>query len=254
MSKSFSSRLLVALNRRDIPPHVRREIHNQVCGPSAEDPPAMAWDALYSEVAHHLRNLRSNKAKVRPQLMPAWQDYYDAVATIPPRIRAADKTHMPTPKAWQGWIPAEERARHIAAFATVYDAYPNLSPNGLRTVPFAPNALRAENLERVRRCEEAIAATRAAWNTHAPGTPSHPRSNTHLGAVILAAARQAEIGLTRYKRKLLRHEVHPYEEPAKTNWQHYCDADTREKVRRLYANPADVYFDFAPYAAFYSAS
>lgn len=254
MSKSFSARLLAALDRRDIPPHVRREVHNQVCGPNAEDPPALAWDTLYSDVLHYLRNLRSNKSKVRSELRSAWQSYYDVVSTIPPRIRAADKSQPPSKELsqWQGWIPAEERARHIAAFAVVYDAHPNMSHNGLRTVPFAPNALRAENLERVRRCETAIAAAREAWNTS--GTPTHPRSDTHIGAVILAAARQAELALKRYKQRLLRHEAHPYEEPAKANWQHYCDAETRAKVRRLSVNPADVYFDFAPYAAFYAAT
>ena len=246
MSKSFSSRLLAALNRREIPPHLRREIHNQVCGPSAEDPPAMAWDALYDTVLVHLRNLRSNKAKVPRPMTVVWQAYYDTVASIPALIRAADKTNVPTKELsqWQGWIPAEVRARHIAAFDHAYAAAP-----GLRTVPFAPAKYRAENFERIRRCTAAIATARETWNTS--GTPTHPRSDIHLGAVILAAARQAELSLTRYKRKLTRHEVHPYDAPAKVNWQHYCDADTREKVRRLSTNPADVYFDFTPFLQYY---
>jgi hypothetical protein len=117
-------------------------------------------------------------------------------------------------------------------------------------IPFAPREYQQANAERLRRSFVALKSTRDAWNTR--GTPDHARSHLHLGAVILAACRQAEIQMVRYEKQLKARAVHPFEEPAKVKWQDYCEPETRAKVRRLTENPSDIYFDFTPYEAFFS--
>lgn len=248
MTISISKRLTRALDRPEIPAHVQREVHNAVCGPDAKDPPEMAYAVIRAALQGHLKVLRSNKATVRSDLRAVWQEYYDCISGIPAQIKAADRT-SPLPRElsqWQGWVPKEERQKHYDAFDRVYDARP---AQGSKIVPFAPLAYRQENLERLRRCAAALVSSVQAWNT--AGTPDHPRSHLRLGAVVLAAARQAEMAMAKYRKALTWGTVHPYETPAKSQWQHYCDQETRERVRRLTANPGDLYFDFAPYEAFF---
>jgi hypothetical protein len=248
MSKSFSARLLAALDKHPIPAPIKREIHNDVCGVNASNPHSVAWDVLYHDVQKYLSSLRSNKDKVRPDLRRAWQSYYDTISVLPALIRDADQTQplVPPRDRWQGWIDTETRKRHCLEFELVYTAKPT---NGRRIVPFAPDSLRRDSFERIDRCRTALLAARSAWNTQ--GTPKHPKADTHLGAVILAATFQAERALRSYEAGLKSYMIHPYDTPAKANWQHYCEASTREKVRRLTANPGDMFFEFNPYRPYY---
>lgn len=248
MSLSLSTRLLKALDRPEIPKHIQREVHNTVCGISAKDPNELAWKVLYADIQKHLATMRSNKHRIRADLAAVWQDYYDTLSTLPALIRKSDWS-VPLPPEfthWQGWVPIDERKKHCHAFEMAYTANPT---RGCRIVPFAPQSLIRDTNENIKRCRTALRSARTAWNTS--GTPTKPRSDTHLGAVILAATYQAEREIKRYVKALRERTLHPYETPAKANWQHYCDADTRAKVRRLSANPADVYFDFAPYLPYY---
>ena len=230
--KSFPDRLLAALDRRDIPKYVQVQVYNQVCGPDAENPPSVAWKALRAEVQAHIDSMRGNKGKAHPAMAGLRAEYYDAVVTINKAIRTYP-TYVPIPKGkerWQEWVPKEQRESLSARFRT---AYAKLGLRGNRIVPFAPTKYRNENLERLRRCEAAVALHRAQYDPLEKG-----KGDTPLKALMLCACRQAELALRQYKLALNAGEAHPYETPAKVHWQHYCTPAMRARVREALAGGA----------------
>lgn len=223
--KSFPDRLLAALDRRDIPRYIQVQVYNQVCGPDADNPPSVAWKALRTEVQAHIASMRGNKGRVHPAMAGLRTEYYDVVVSINKEIRAYP-TYVPIPEGrtrWQEWVPKEQRDSLSARMRTEY------IKQGLRgnhIVPFAPTKYRAENLERLRRCEVAIAAERAANDPMETG-----RGDTPMKALLLCACRQAELAIVAYRNALHIGEAHPYETPTKVNWQHYCTPAIRARVR-----------------------
>lgn len=227
--KSLPDRLLAALDRRDIPEWVRVQVYNQVCGPAAEDPPKVAWRALRAEVKAHIASMRGNKGKAHPAMAELRAEYYDVVVSIHKAIRAYP-TYVPIPEGrtrWQEWVPKEQRESLSARFRTEYRIQ---GLRGNRIVPFAPTQYRNENLERLRRCEAAIAAHRAHHDPMGIGKGATP-----LDALMLCACRMAERAIAQYRKDLDAGTVHPYETPAKVNWQHYCNAALRARVREAIA-------------------
>jgi hypothetical protein len=245
MAKSLSARLIAALDRPEIPKHVQREVHNAVCGPSAEDPPSYAWDTLNSSIMHYVRLLRSNKNRLHENVRPAVDAYRDLVIHVSTKIREADKS-KPLPAhltRWQEWVPQDVRRQHIEAVAAAYETLPE--HRGPRVVPFAPAALRTASMQRLETLLKTTLSVREAWAD--AGSADDPKSTTYLGAVLIQATIQAERAIKRLRKRLRMHQLHPYEEPIKTNWHHYCEPETRAHVRALNAAPANVCFDFQPY-------
>jgi hypothetical protein len=63
-----------------------------------------------------------------------------------------------------------------------------------------------------------------------------------MKALILCACRQAELAITAYRKALVTGEAHPYENPAKVNWQHYCTPAMRARVRAALKNEGETIF------------
>ena len=58
---------------------------------------------------------------------------------------------------------------------------------------------------------------------------------------MLCACRMAERAIAQYRKDLASGEAHPYENPAKVNWQHYCTAALRARVRAaMNGEPIDM--------------
>lgn len=225
MNEADIARLRAALDRKDIPPHVRIQVFNAVCSPVLGDPPAMKWRALRAELKAHIQSLRSNGSRVAPAIRKIRDEYYDLVVQTYAEVKQyADYHPFPEGKErWQEWVDKDTRIRISNAMR---DAYDLKGVRGRRIVPFAPTAYRADNLERVRRCESAIAAERRNIDPNETG-----RSPVPVGALILAACRMAERAINKYKEDLAEGIAHPYENPAKVNWQHYCTQAMRQRVR-----------------------
>lgn len=233
--KSFPDRLRAALDRRDIPKYIALQVYNQVCGPSAEDPPSVAWKALRAELQAHILSLRGNKARAHPALRALREEYYDTLVKVNKAVRDYP-LHVPIPSGrerWQEWVPKEKRE---SLSRRMHDAYTTHGVRGNRIVPFAPAKYRAQNLERLARCEAALARERSENDPLETG-----RGDTPLKALLLCACRQAERAMTAYRKNLQSGEAHPYETPAKVGWQHYCTRDMRARVAAaLRGEPIDM--------------
>jgi hypothetical protein len=234
--RSFSDRLRAALDRRDIPRYIQVQVFNTVCGPEADNPPKVAWKALQAEVQAHIVSLRGNKAKVHATMRALRTEYYDVVVSANKLIRKHPQyEYVPTGRErWQEWVHEEVRLDLSKRMRAEYAQH---GIRGNHIVPFAPTKYRNENLERLRRCEVSIAAERTAHDPMEKG-----RGDTPMKALILCACRQAELAITAYRKALVTGEAHPYENPAKVNWQHYCTPAMRARVRAALKNEGETIF------------
>ncbi len=233
MTKAFSDRVLLALDRRDIPPHVRRSVISAVLGPGAKNntPPHLAWDNMRAPLQAHILSLRGNKYRVHAKLADLHKMYYARLLKANADI-LSESHSIPLPRDlshWQAWIPEDERAEFVRAFQDAYAIAGRVRGNSF--VPFAPLALRQETKERIKRLRKGIASAREVIPRGKDG-----RTKLLINALTLLACRQAELAVDKYEKALASGELHPYEAPAKVNWQHYCTAETRERVRNYYAN------------------
>ena len=71
MTKASSDLLIHALNRRDIAPHIQREVINAVFGPGAKDnaPAHLAWNAMRAPLQAHINSMRANRKRVHPEMV-----------------------------------------------------------------------------------------------------------------------------------------------------------------------------------------
>lgn len=225
MNEKQIARIKAALDRKDIPKWVQTQVFNAICGPDVADPPQLAWKALRAELQAHINSLRSNKSRIPGPLRLIRQEYFEMLLEINARIRTYP-TYTPIPQGkerWQEWVPKDTR---IDLSNRMRDVYNHHKVRGKRVIPFATETFRADNLERIDRAEAAIAAHRAQYDPEETG-----RGDTPLKALLLCACRQAEIAIKRYREDLDEGRAHPYETPAKVNWQHYCTAEMRKRVR-----------------------
>jgi hypothetical protein len=234
MTISFEARLSAALDRRDVPPVARREIYNAVCGPLAKNPYPIAWEAMLAPLQAHIIGLQSTKASDIPPLREVRSLYIDCLKAARKRIRAANH-NVPIPAdrlTWQEWVSPTNRAYTIQAFADAYSAY---APRGNRIVPFAPLLLRQENTERIVRTKRSIQNTRDTYDPDGTG-----KAPNLLGALMLCACRMVERAVRDYEEGLKEGKLHPYENPAKVNWTHYCTKAMRQRVKDGLANSASI--------------
>lgn len=225
---SFADRLAIKLDRSEIPRSVQREVLNGVCGPEAQDPPLVAWRALRAPLQAHIDSLRSNKARVQAAISTLRSEYYDILVAVNETLRMHDKTSPPPAHMmrWQEWVPESVRTDLIDRFRAAYAQAPE--GRGNKLVPFAPQALRADNAERIRRLRGTIRQYRKEFPTNRVGKTPNPRH-----ALFLCAARQAERAIDAYEKALASGELNVYDHPAKVNWQHYCTPEMRTRVRTL---------------------
>lgn len=232
---NYAERLRAALNRADIPKHTQLQVFNQVFGPDAEDPLALQWQALRAELQAHINSVRSNTTKSHRAIKELREEYFDVLKAINAEIRSYP-THHPIPEdkvRWQEWVDKEVRVDLSRRMRAAYAAH---GIRGNQIVPFAPAKFRSDNLDRLARCEASIASHREIYDTTGIG-----RGTTPLAALMLCACRQAEIAIKRYKKGLADGELHPYEDPAKPNWQQYCTPEMRQRVRKaLNDEPIDM--------------
>lgn len=225
MTQDDIERLKQALDRKDIPKWVQMQVFNAVTAPTTGKLPQQQWAALRAEIAAHIASMRGNKGKVSPAMQSIRKEYYDCVVQTHKAIRAYPNY---TPIAdnmtkWQEWIPKDVRVDLANRMRAAY------KDNGLRgnhIIPFAPTAYRQDNSERIKRMRAAIAAERADIDPMETG-----KAETPVGALILAACRQAERAIDKYEDDLKDGTVHPYETPAKVNWRHYCTQAMRDRVK-----------------------
>ena len=232
MTKAISDLLIHALNRRDIAPHIQREVINAVFGPGAgrKAMPKLDWNAMRAPLQAHINSMRGNRKSGHPALAELRTKYYDLLL-LANRTITAQNHNEPLPRThtrWQEWIPQEERLSLAAAFKDAYAA--SDVGQGSRMIPFAPNSLRQENKARIRKLRIDIKTVRGPIPRDETGKT--PRI---LDALLLCACRQAERALDAYEKALASGELHPYEAPAKVNWRHYCEPEMRERIRTYYA-------------------
>lgn len=223
--KNLPERLRAALDRRDIPKYIQMQVYNTVFGPASGDPPSVVWKAMRAELLAHIVSMRSNGTRAHPAIAALRKEYYAAIVKVHAEMRTYP-THVPVPEGktrWQEWVPKEERE---SLSQRMRDAYRTHHVRGKRIIPFAPEKYRAQNLERLARCEVAIAAERAACDPMETG-----KGDTPIKALMLCACRQAERAIAAYRKALDDGDAHPYETPAKIGWQKYCTSEMRARVR-----------------------
>jgi hypothetical protein len=182
----------------------------------------------------HILGLQSTTPSPNPVLRELKKGYLDCLKQARADIRAANhNVPVPPDKAkWQEWVPETTRAALITRFA---DAYGEHAPRGNRIIPFAPLLLRKENAERIARTKRSVQVTRETYDPDDTG-----KAPNLLGALMLSACRMVERAVRTYEEGLKEGTLHPYENPAKVNWTHYCTPAMRARVKDGLANPASI--------------
>ena len=231
MKLSLEQRLYIALKEdAELTPAHRVRIYNKTLGADALTSSPMEWHAMREPLQQHIESLRNNMSRTHEAILVLKQDYRACLDTANALIRAQDP-NQPIPagkERWQEWVHKDDRTALINAFKL---RYLELGKSGLRVIPFAPLPLRQKNAETLARCERAVKAEFAAWDTHGTG-----RHDVLLNALIMCACSMARIQMTQYKRGLASGDIHPYDAPAKVHWQHYCTTDMRARVRTALTN------------------
>lgn len=232
MNETDIQRLNSALDYYRLAPHIRAGIFNIAVGNTQLVDHKERWAALRSALQAHIYTMRSNASRVPAAMRPVRDEYYGTLIKANDAIRAYP-THTPIPEGkerWQEWIDKDTRVRIANKMRDLYAAN---AVRGRRLVPYAPELLRKDNQTRIDKCLAAIAAERKRI---CPDDPtSTARSPQPIGALILAACRQAEREIKKYTEDLAEGRAHPYENPAKVNWQHYCTPAMRQRVRSALA-------------------
>lgn len=121
MRPSFSDKLRRALDRRDIEPHIQREIMNEVLMRGSATHAAVAdditWDSLIYEVQHSIFNLTSNRVRWPADMTDLYEEYRRVMHATKDDIIATRAAMLPNPADPKGTrVPATlELVRTLAA-------------------------------------------------------------------------------------------------------------------------------------------
>lgn len=253
MKMSNISRLQSILDRADIAPHIQREVLNAYVSRKAGEPGAVAadWRELLDRVRHVRRMLLTNSSRWAPAVVPFYKEYIDMLSLVIKGIEQARTkvTEAGEPmtidqftahravvnkrrilrgdnpvgiggRKWQDWVPLHLRR----AFSVKVETYYNSKGlAGTRFVPFVTRELKAENNMRMTRIATTIQSLRRTC-ANCGSTP--PMADSALGALYLAAARQAERALLKFRKS---NDV--LENPCPVNWMHLLEPKMRSHLR-----------------------
>jgi len=101
MRPSIADKLRRALNRRDIPEHIQREVMNEVFIRQSDTAKAikaeLTWDSLIQEVQSSIANLTSNRSRWPTHMVPLYEEYRQVMHDTKANIEAIRYTMLPNP-------------------------------------------------------------------------------------------------------------------------------------------------------------
>lgn len=269
---SMSERLQQALNRADIPPAARREVHNAMFAKYAKAEAQAAyrrdaqWAALVDSIREARASLTSNKSKWPDFLVPTYLYYTDLLSLLVQKVEVAASEIMPDGKqitiaqysarmrarnirrasegrkplgnctsVWQSWVPPHIRkdvALKVELAYTLREAGGGAPRRGKRFVPFVTSGYKQQQAQRAVTLTNAIQRLR-----HNYATSLYPdfRANNPHGAFMLAMCRKAERALAKIVQDGLN-----FERQVPVNLTHLLEAKDRPRLKAAQENPNGV--------------
>ncbi len=275
MRISAQTRLRRALDRREIPEHIQREVFNATFAKHST-----ALDMLTSETSFDVvldgarrakRALLSNKAKWPDELAPHYANYARCIQSVVDDIETTRMLLLKNPDNPSGpKVPAslsritaiaakrnaKQRANHEPEGPTCGASWPSwVEPElrqsivdafdrayalmgrgrGRRFTPFHTTAIAQDMNRAIIRHRRFIDDQRLVLADRRDG-----RGSTHYRALHLCALRMAEMWLDGYERDIKARVRNPSTHPIPVNWMHMLTKDMRDRVRDADDNPAGI--------------
>lgn len=276
----IETRLRRALDRRDIPEHVRRAVYNDVFTKSKANAVLIdenSWDSLIAGLQHSIFNLTSNRSRWPADMSALYEQYLRIMrdvradidvhrakmlddpdgpagtkvpATLALVTAAATKENAALLK--QGKPIGPRRGTHWPTWVDPAEARELVSKfeqayavrglsRGKRLVPFATTSIAKETNRTILRHRKFIEDQRdAVLNADPHADRVNGRVSTHYGALHLCALRMAEMWLDNYERDVKKRLRNAALDPVPINWGHMLTKEMRQRIKAADENPGMV--------------
>jgi len=262
MAKALHERVAKALNRWDIRPDIRREVANAIMNSASWQVERERWVRILNPLKHHLRSARTNLTHHPVQIRPLVGTYIDVLnrtyAIIVQRSETIDDAGQRRPVSyftkeavrlnaeraaagrpnlgvrnthWQSWVPPDVVRSVRAEFERAYAELGRVQ--GKRVLPFAPQAERLADRERIKALRRQFRDVRLEHN--------HPRAFDLIGALHLAAVRMAERALNDYA--AFGSNDYQWDTPRPITWTGYLTPEMRERLSQGRDSPTGIATD-----------